>query len=57
VNVCVICEADGVLEALGHWYCVDHLEDGFLDVARFLAQVRGWDSIEVTEHLEAWLEQ
>lgn len=54
---CIICEADGVLEALGHWYCVDHIEDGFLDVADFVAQVRGWDRNEVGEQLGTWLDE
>lgn len=28
MNVCIICQADGVVSAAGHWYCMDHLADG-----------------------------
>jgi hypothetical protein len=54
---CIVCEGDGVLEALGHWYCVEHLEEGFIDVANYIAQIRSWNATEVTEQLWAWLEQ
>jgi hypothetical protein len=57
INVCVICEADGVMEAAGNWYCINHLEDGFLDVADYLARVRGWDREETADHLRSWLAQ
>lgn len=56
MNVCCVCQADGVLEALGHWYCIDHVEDGFMDVADFLAQTRGWDREVVSEQLGEWLD-
>ena len=42
VNVCVECQADGVLEACGNWYCIDHVEEGFIEVGRYLARLRGW---------------
>jgi hypothetical protein len=56
MNVCCICGADGVAEVLGSWYCVDHVEDGFMDLALFLARLRGWDEGEVSDAIGAWLE-
>jgi hypothetical protein len=57
MNVCIICEADGVLEAAGNWYCTEHLEDGFLEVADYLAIMRGWDRVETMDQLRQWLAQ
>ena len=56
MNVCCVCEADGVMEACGQWYCIDHLESGFLTVARFLAAARGWSESDTEEVLTDWLE-
>lgn len=47
MNVCVICQADGVLEAAGAWYCMDHLNDGFIEVAMLIARLRRLDEWEV----------
>jgi len=55
--VCCICEGDGVLEAVGQWYCNDHLEEGILDVVLFVARVRGWHLESTEEVISAWLEQ
>lgn len=57
MNVCVICQADGVAEVLGAWYCVDHVEDGFLELALFLARLRGWDEGEVSDAIGTWLDE
>ena len=51
----MICEADGVMECLGAWYCTEHLESGFLAVANYLARMRGWDESETEEQLVTWL--
>ena len=49
MNVCTICNADGVFEALGTWYCKDHLIDGLLDVAEFVDRVGGYDFTVILE--------
>lgn len=54
--VCVICEADGVALILNNWYCTDHVENGFIDVAMFLARLRGWDDGDTADALWDWLE-
>lgn len=53
--VCTICQGDGVAHVLGHWYCVEHIDDGFLEVGKFLARARGWPEDEVEEELIGWL--
>ena len=55
--ICCICQGDGVMEALGSWYCTIHLEQGFLDVAHYIAIQRGWDPQETESQLSQWLEQ
>ena len=56
MNICCVCEADGVMEAMGNWYCIQHLESGFLAVANYLARMRGWDESETEDQLVLWLE-
>lgn len=56
MNVCCICQADGVAEVLGYWYCVDHVEDGFIELGAFLARARGWDEEQVRMGLLEWCE-
>jgi hypothetical protein len=46
VNVCVVCQADGVLIAAGHWYCVNHVEDGFIATAETVARILGHDEYD-----------
>jgi hypothetical protein len=55
--VCCVCQGDGVMEAVGNWYCVDHLEDGVVDVVRYVANVRGWNVDETERQITEWLEQ
>jgi hypothetical protein len=57
MNICIVCQADGVMQSLGLWYCTDHLEQGFLAVADYLAQVRGWSRDETRDQLQRWLAQ
>ncbi len=53
---CCICQGDGILQLGTTWYCAEHLDDGFLAVADFLATVRRWDRDETRAALAAWLE-
>jgi len=53
--ICCRCEADGVMEALGGWYCDEHLEDGLLDVAAYLSNARGWPVDDTVDQLTEWL--
>jgi 2-methylcitrate dehydratase PrpD len=54
--VCCICEADGVAEILGGWYCIDHVEEGFIAVALYLAHLRGWDVDDTQHAIVEWLD-
>lgn len=36
MNVCIICQADGVLQMQGVWYCRQHAVDGVLTGAELL---------------------
>jgi len=53
VNICCICSADGVLEACGSWYCMEHYGEGFLDVARNVALLARWDQDSREEFIGA----
>ena len=55
MNICCICQADGVLEALGQWYCVDHADTGLVDVAVFVAGLRGWDADDTELAIANWI--
>lgn len=55
MNVCVICEADGVLEALGHWYCAEHAATGLIDVACFCARLYEWDIEDTEQAITDWV--
>ena len=57
MNVCVICNADGVLEALGAWYCMEHLEDGFIEIAMFIARLRGVNEWDIEALAQGWIEE
>jgi hypothetical protein len=46
-----------MLEAVGSWYCVDHLEEGIIDVVLFVANVRGWDPEKSADAIDEWLAQ
>ena len=52
---CVVCEGDGMLQIGSSWYCVEHLNEGFLAVADFLAVVNGWHREQTQAALTAWL--
>jgi hypothetical protein len=54
--VCCVCEADGTAEVLGSWYCIEHIEDGFIELGRFLSRARGWDPDETEGALLEWLD-
>jgi len=41
MNVCYLCGGDGVMQSCGHWYCMDHVTDGFIATAAYIARLRG----------------
>lgn len=41
MNVCAICQADGILRINNEWFCVDHVDDGFRRVAEIVESVMG----------------
>jgi hypothetical protein len=55
VNVCVLCQGDGVLLTVGQWYCLNHVDDGFKATARFVARLSGRDEDEAEDAVEAWV--
>lgn len=57
MNVCVLCGGDGVLLSAGHWYCVDHIDDGFIDTAMLIARLHGHGDQEVRAKAEGWLKE
>jgi len=54
--ICTICQADGIVEVLGGCYCGDHIDVGFMDLALYLARLRGWDENETEAALADWLD-
>lgn len=62
MNVCIICQADGVLTAAGHWYCMDHLHEGLKATgAAALTLSTGHHDSEFIQRkldeLDRWLEE
>jgi len=57
VNVCVICQGDGVLLTAGQWYCVDHVHEGFIATARMVARILGTDESEAEDKAWRWAEE
>lgn len=57
MNVCVVCGGDGVLLSAGHWYCVDHVDNAFIDTAMYVARLLGHDDQEAKAKAEDWLKQ
>ncbi len=60
MNVCLICQADGVLTLAGQWYCIDHLDEGFKTAAAVVHSMRtGQHDPETVARkvaeLDAWL--
>ncbi len=55
--ICHVCQGDGVAQVLGLWYCIEHIEDAFLELAKFLARARGWDQAQTEGALLDWLDQ
>jgi hypothetical protein len=53
--VCCVCEGDGVLEALGTWYCTEHVEEAVIDVVIHVANIRGWDPEDSANAVADWL--
>ena len=41
--ICVVCQGDGVLVAVGAWYCIDHAHVGFIATAKTVAHIYGSD--------------
>jgi hypothetical protein len=54
VNVCTICQADGVIICAGRWYCKDHLNDGFIATAVMIARIRQHDEATAAERAAGW---
>jgi hypothetical protein len=54
--VCIICQGDGIALILNHWYCVHHVDAGFIAVGLFLAHLRGWDHEDTERSLVEWLD-
>lgn len=46
VLICCVCQGDGVLQIGGNWYCLNHLDDGFIATARVIARMRGHDEAD-----------
>lgn len=57
MNVCVICGGDGVLYTTGAWYCLNHIDDGFIATAKFVARILGHDEQEADAKAKDWLRE
>ena len=57
MNVCVICQGDGVLLTAGNWYCVNHVGDAFIATAAIIARIQGSDEEEAKAKAEEWLDE
>ena len=50
------CQADGVMEAAGAWWCMNHLEDGLIEVAMLIARLRMLDEVDVETMTRAYID-
>jgi len=57
VNVCQVCGGDGVLLTAGHWYCVEHVDDGFIATAMLVARIQGRDEQEAKMKAQDWVRE
>lgn len=57
MNVCVVCGGDGVLLSAGHWYCINHVDNAFIDTAMMVARLLGHDDQEAKANAEDWLKK
>ena len=55
--ICIICQGDGVLRVGTSWYCVDHVDWGFLATARMVARVLGHDEEEAQAKAMEWVRE
>ena len=57
MNVCCICQGDGVLYTANQWYCVDHIDEAFIVTAQFVARVLGHDDQEAKMKAQDWVKE
>lgn len=57
MNVCIVCQGDGVLIAGGQWYCINHLDEAFVRTAMIVARLKGHDEDRVWKLAEKWYEE
>ena len=55
--VCAICGGDGVLFTSGAWYCVNHVDDGFIATAAMVATLLGSDVEEAKQKARDWVRE
>lgn len=55
--ICIVCEADGVLIAAGQWYCINHIQDGFIATARVVSRMLGHDEEEAAMKAADWVQE
>ena len=56
MNTCHICQGDGVLLIGNRWYCVEHVDDGFIQAARLVARASGDDEEKAATQAAAFLD-
>lgn len=57
MNVCCVCGGDGILYTTGVWYCVNHVDDGFIATAAFVARIMGHDEEEAKAKATDWIQE
>jgi hypothetical protein len=57
MNVCILCGGDGVLLTSNHWYCINHVDDGFIATAVMVARLKGGDETEAEAKAIDWIQE
>ena len=57
MNVCVICQGDGVLLAAGQWYCITHVDHAFVATAVAVTRILGHDADKAEANAWKWMKK
>lgn len=55
--ICEICQGDGVLMINNSWFCLNHINEGFIFAVRMVADLSGWDADSTEADMREYLEQ
>jgi hypothetical protein len=57
LNICCICQADGVLIANNAWYCINHVDDAFVATAVAVTRILGHNEDKALTNARKWVKK